>query len=63
MYHPPSGKVEAYGVQKETVISVCKFLFQILFAPHTHLFYMSQQWLVHSELENYFILFSSSIEA
>ncbi len=48
-------KVEAYGAQRETVISVCKFLFWILFAPCMLLLYVSQQWrrrLVHSELEN-----------
>ncbi len=59
-------KVEVYGVQKETVTSVYKFLFQILFSPCMDLLYMSQQWrrrLVHSELEDYIILFSLSIEA
>ncbi len=37
MYHPfftvVTCKVEAYRVQREIVISVCKFLFWILFAP------------------------------
>ncbi len=71
MYHPPSSllqkcKVEAYGARKEFGTETCKPKLPFSFVPHGLLLYMSQQWrsrLVHSEYENYFILFSLSVEA
>ncbi len=70
MYQSPSllhhVKKKHTGVQRELGTETRRPKLLFLFAPCTHLLYMSQQWrrrLVRSESENYFIFFSLSKEA
>ncbi len=61
MKNDPNIQWNATGTQPQRKfgIETCKPKLPFAFVPHTLLLYMSQQWgrrLVHSEMENYFIL-------